>query len=364
LYFVVALTLRRWSLEEWLSSATLWSDLLARSGADPLFLSWEWLTDWWRCFGIGKSREPNILACYRGERLVGIAPFYKTVVLRGRLLPARSMQFIGLSWRDPTQLISEYLDVIALPEQAALVREACVRALLDEGAWSELVIGYTGAAKCWRKAFSEQMSPRRHYVRELDRAVSYQADLSGGFDGYLRSLGQSTRRSIWNLRRRLDALGRVRLEHIGPDDIAAGFQDLNRLHQLRWNRPAFTGRRLEFHTGFAVRLASCGELALSRLRVGRNVVSVLYDIRKAGRQYNIKQGFDPAFASHLSLGLLHLGYALEAAAANRIGVYDFLAGRGQRTNFKHNLSQLHVGLSSVQMLRGMVLPTLYRWRGG
>ena len=105
----------------------------------------------------------------------------------------------------------------------------------------------------------------------------------------------------------------VRLESVAQEDIARGFADLNRLHQLRWRKPAFTGRRLHFHTTLARRLAARGELALSRLRVGAEVVSVLYDIRKGPRQYNIKMAFNPAFSHRVSLGLIHLGYAMEAA---------------------------------------------------
>jgi len=48
---VSALTLRRWTVEEWLSNEVAWSQLLAGSNADPLFLSWEWQTRWWQCYG-------------------------------------------------------------------------------------------------------------------------------------------------------------------------------------------------------------------------------------------------------------------------------------------------------------------------
>ena len=61
-----ALTLRRWAVEEWLGSELAWSRLLARSGADPLFLSWEWLTDWWRSYGGSLGRSPH-LAVQRPE---------------------------------------------------------------------------------------------------------------------------------------------------------------------------------------------------------------------------------------------------------------------------------------------------------
>jgi len=357
------LTLRRWSIAEWLASEAAWERLLARSDADALFLSWEWLTLWWHCFAGALSAVPEILAFYRGDELVGVAPLYRHRVVRSRLLRATSVQLIGLSWRDPGALISEYLDVVATTAETDMVRCACVSALLEEQAWTEWVVGFTAAGREWCEVFARTQRGERHYVRDVDRLVSYQADLSGGFGGYLRSLGQSTRRSVWNLRHRLAKGGTVRFDLLAaPEEIDSGFSDLNRLHRLRWQQPAFAGTGLEFHSRLARRLASRGELALSVLRVGSQVVSVLYDIRKGLRQYNISMGFDPSFGSTLSLGLIHLGYSMEAAAERRVSTYDFLAGFGQHTDYKRHLSQARCDLSCVQVLRGYLLPSLYRWR--
>jgi len=356
-----ALTLLRWSVAEWLDNEPVWRRLLARSNADALFLSWEWQTLWWECFGGALSATPDIMAFHRGSELVGIAPFYRRRVVRRGLVPARSVQLIGLSWRDSGPMISEYLDVVAVTEETDAVRSACAQVLLQDRAWTEWVIGFTAASMEWSAAFSGLGARPRPYVRVVDGMMSYQADLSQGFAAYLRSLGQSARRSMWSLRRRLAAQGQVRFELVAPEQIDSGFNDLNRLHQLRWRRPAFTGSALQFHRRLAHRLASRGELALSRLRMGDEAVSVLYDIRKGARQYNISLGFNPAFSSKLSLGLVHFGYALEAAADSRIGIYDFLGGGGQRSDYKRHLSQAHSTLGCVQVLRGHLLPSLYRW---
>ena len=198
-----ALTTRRWSVEEWLSSESAWGNLLARSSADALFLSWQWLTHWWQYYANDLGLTAEILAFYRGVNLVGIAPLYHRLVVRGGLVRVRSVQLIGHSWRDPTPLISEYLDVIAAQEDLDVVRNECLRALLDQPAWTEFVIGFTAAGEQWRDAFSRRAPSTGHYARELDRLVSYHADLTQGFTAYLKDLGQSTRRSVWNLRRRL-----------------------------------------------------------------------------------------------------------------------------------------------------------------
>jgi CelD/BcsL family acetyltransferase involved in cellulose biosynthesis len=357
-----ALLVRRWTNEEWLANQASWTALQARSSSDRLFLSWEWLTLWWRCYGSTLGRTPEILAFYRGADLVGLVPLYHRRVMRGGLVLAHSVQVIGLSWRDPEPLISEYLDVIAAREDLDEVRHACAQALVEEPSWSELVFGFTAAADSWREAFAAPRSNKELYVRNLDRCVSYQADLSDGFGPYLRTLGQSTRRSLWNLRHRLASFGEVRVEQLREHEIEEGFEDLNRLHTLRWKRPAFTGKRLSFHTSLARLLAPRGELAFSRLRIGGELVSVLYDIRREQRQYNLKMGFDPRFSVRVSLGLIHLGYAMEAAAAEQIRIYDFLAGPGRTSDYKRHLSQVRRDLSCVQILRGRLLPSLYRWR--
>jgi CelD/BcsL family acetyltransferase involved in cellulose biosynthesis len=357
-----ALLVRRWTSEEWLANHASWATLQARSSADPLFLSWEWLTLWWRHYGGTLGRTPDILAFYRGDDLVGLVPMYHRHVMRGGLVLAHSVQVIGLSWRDPEPLISEYLDVIAAREDLDAVRRTCAQVLLAEPSWSELVIGFTAAADCWRDAFAAPATTKERYARTLDRCVTYHADLSDGFGAYLRTLGQSTRRSLWNLRRRLGTLGEVRLEQLREHEIDEGFGDLNRLHSLRWRKPAFTGKRLSFHTSLARLLVARGELAFSRLRVGGEVVSVLYDIRRQQRQYNLKMAFNPAIGVGVSLGLIHLGYAMEAAAAARIRIYDFLAGPGRTSDYKGHLSQIQRELSCVQILRGRLLPSLYRWR--
>jgi CelD/BcsL family acetyltransferase involved in cellulose biosynthesis len=53
---------------------------------------------------------------------------------------------------------------------------------------------------------------------------------------------------------------------------------------------------------------------------------------------------------------------MEAAAEHGVTLYDFLAGPGQAYDFKRNLGQIRRDLSCVQLLRGGLLPALYRWR--
>ncbi len=356
------LLLQRWSEDEWLAREEAWSGLLRDTSTDQLFMSWDWLTAWWRQFGAQLRATADIHAYIEGNRLVGLVPVYRRRLLRSGVLPAESVQMMGLAWRDSEPLISEYLDVIARPEHVDCVRRAFISDLLLQDSWTEFVVGFTPHANAWIRDYIGCGGAPRHYARQLDQSVSYQADLSGGFSAYLGALHQSTRRSIWNLRSRLSAGGQVLVQSARAEEVEAGFAELNRLHEMRWGRPAFVGQRLQFHLRFARHLARQGELRLSRLSVDGRVVSVLYDVLRGGRQYNIKMAFDPTFSRRLSIGLIHLGYAMEAAVADGATLYDFLAGPGKTTDFKRLLSQKQCPLSSVQMVRGALLPGLYRWR--
>src|SRR5689334_8701695 len=103
---VSGLVARRWSPDEWSRGQAVWDALVARSGADPLFLSWGWLTQWWQCYGHRLGHPPIIVAFYRDQALVGLVPLYFRHVRRGGCVVAKSVQVIGLSWRDPEPLIS------------------------------------------------------------------------------------------------------------------------------------------------------------------------------------------------------------------------------------------------------------------
>lgn len=348
-----------WTYLDWQAHEDQWTKLLEQSGQDPLFLSWEWMTIWWRVFGDKPTNSLCLLAAHRDGELVGIAPLYLSTTRRFGL-SVRSLQFIGQSWRDGNVISSEYLDVIAACSQRDQMRAAFVHHLAKAHKWSEFTLSRSASHAKWSAAFSSTSSRALAYVRNVDPGRSYQADLSGGFEAFRHKLGQSTRRSVWHLRRRIE--GKSRFECIPADEIEEAFAHLNRLHELRWGHPGFAGNRLQFHSELASRLAQRGELSMTRLTTDGKVVAVLFDVRKGSNQYNIKMAFDPNLVHGFSLGLILFGYALEHAAAQGVSTYDFLPGGGKKSDYKLHLSQARREVATLQFVRGALLPALYRCR--
>src|SRR5207249_3171661 len=85
-----------------------WNGLLARSTANTIFLTWEWLYSWWEHFQIG--RRLAIRLVYDDDQLVGIAPFYYEAARIKGIIPLKSLQWLGTG-----EVGSDYLNVICEP---------------------------------------------------------------------------------------------------------------------------------------------------------------------------------------------------------------------------------------------------------
>src|SRR4051812_42996108 len=109
-----AIHVRRWTEAEFLANREPWQRLLARSAADPLFMSWDWLTCWWRHHRAVLEAQLCVLALYDQDgELCGVAPLYFHRGVHRALFRTRRLELLGNAWRDPDAIFSEYLDVVA-----------------------------------------------------------------------------------------------------------------------------------------------------------------------------------------------------------------------------------------------------------
>src|SRR6266571_5902357 len=124
-----------------------WSALLPESGADNLFLTWEWLRTWWK--HLSGRRRLFIVAVRQGGRLLAIAPLSRKPGGFARLLPI--LEFLGTGTAG-----SDYLDIIVRRGSEPEVREALAR---EMGGWKAALAlsqlkedGSTGSAMAHRLA--------------------------------------------------------------------------------------------------------------------------------------------------------------------------------------------------------------------
>lgn len=344
--------------EDWFFTAEEeWQQLLDASDADPLFLSWHWMYDWWQRFQRPGDRL-RLLAAYRGDRLVGLAPLYqaRTRYLRG-LLPVQRLQFLGTGIRRSAGLRSEYLAFILDREQRDAGLAALLGKLRELDGWQEA---------CFQDVPEEDpLTGDLHTLgkrRELDRQRAYPIDTRGRFEDYLAALGRNTRLKLYNRRKLLNSLGQVELRRAANDDLDALIDCLNRFDRTRFGHDSTINEatRAQLHALARNRPGLSVSRHSSFLLLDGEPLSVVINITLGARIYNMQLGFRPDFHKKISLGTLHLGYAIEQAFNDPdIECFDLLLGDGKNSNYKRHLTDLSREAASWQVMRSPLLKTLF-----
>jgi len=347
---------RSWSEDEFAAGANEWRRLLDESGADPLFMSWDWQWRWWRHHAGFLGAQLCLLAAYLPDgRLVGIAPLYRRRAPHRYGLQAPRLEFIGLAFRDSRPVFSEYLDLIVATSCERQVLAAFARALRTDGRWSDLVFANTRTHSMAALLVKEHLA-RDCYVRRLDILEAHATRLPARFENYIKALKSGTRRKLWNQR------GRLQSPHVTlatETDIGDFLDQIDNFHRVRWGGAHYLGARRRFHLDFAAEMARRNALRMSILSVDGEPISVMYNLHLRNTEYNMQSGFSAA-AADLSPGYLHFGYCVEDACTRGVTSFDFLAGSGRNRQYKQDFLTSQMGLLTLQVVRGPALRALYR----
>ena len=97
------------------------------------------------------------------------------------------------------------------------------------------------------------------------------------------------------------------------------------------------------------------------MSVSDTPVSVVFDIRYQGRQYNFQSGYQENYCKSVALGTLHFGYQIEAAFNNpAIQFYDFMAGKGKNCDYKKKLVNRTDEFATLLLVRSHWLKQAYK----
>ena len=345
---------RVWNAEEFAASRAIWDDLVSRSDADPLFMGWDWQWRWWTHHAGALNATLRLVAIYEGERLLGLAPFYSHAVVIRHVLRVQRLELIGVAWRDPRAVFSEYLDIIGDRQYRGEIVAAVGRWLAAQRFWDDLALCCCKPDGVAPQLVAEQLKGWTH-VRAVDPMVGWCARLPSSFEHYVQTLTPAVRRKLFNHRRKLSE---AQLVYANAEDLSDSLRMLWSLSRLRWNTSPLAHVQ-NFQISMATELARRGELRLSRLCAANGIQSVLYNVQRAGTVYYLQSAFDAANAHGLSPGYLHFGYAIEAACREGAKRFDFLAGRGLRRDYKRDFMTDAIPMVSYHVVRRAITRVLY-----
>ena len=330
-----------------------WNELLRDSHSDSVFLTWEWLSTWWRHLSRGR-RLFVVVARDRG-RAIALAPLVVRSPALLSALPFPTIQFMGTG-----SVGSDRLDVILRRGHEA----AGIAALAGPmaGAARALELGQVRDGASGAVALGAFLCHLGWSVAEEPTDISRYIDLSGiGWDAYLAGLGPAHRADF---RRKLRRLGRdFRLSFRTVATEERRLQALHRLialHRARWcgRGPSFafhTPGHVRFHEEITRLACERGWLRFHTLWLDGAPAAALYGFKYGSTFSFYQSGFDPAFAPY-SAGLVTMGLSIRSAIEERALEYDMLQGD---ETYKSRWARVARGVGRIELypprLKGRVV---------
>ena len=327
-----------------------WDELVRQSSADALFMGHAWQSQWWAAFGPLHELTPCFLEFRRNDGTVrGRASFFRRRV-KIKALSFQTLEVLGNLWRGPATFRSEFLDVLAAPEDSHAVAEALRLWLQQDTAWDLMPAVDPAADGLLARALeAESEFDRKRSIEAA--ATSFEVRIEGKIEDYRAGLSANTRRKMFGQRRKLQ-------EAVGPVSLSTTqeFGELERLHTLRWGSPLLHSGRQEFLAGLREALPE-GALHVSELRAGSTSVSALLNACVDGqRLYNLQGGFDARACESLSPARLHWGLLIEEVfEARTVGCIDLLLGSGRTDDYKQEIARPGRSAITIQVLRNPML---------
>ena len=334
-----------------------WDDLLKCSDADRLFMSWPWLFSWWRTWSSSLSAELLLLTVRCNGRLVGLAPFYVSTTRGVFGLSIKRIHVIGNAWKIMPTVRSEYMGLIAESGLEEKVLQSVLE-YLQQYKWNDLVI--CDVELEYLRRCSAVIKEQKLAIIELRDDKGVVIDVGKQFPGWVSSLGRNTRKKLLNDRRIIIIQADMETCEANKSEWAYYFDKLNELHEARWGEACFSGLSEEFHRYlFSISEPSL-KVRLSGLKLNGNIQSVLYDIQAGEKIYNLQSGFNDSYSKKLSLGTMHLGYAIERSFGDpHIKWYDLLAGAGKNSFYKDRFKGEAVSFRTIILVRHPLMKVMY-----
>jgi CelD/BcsL family acetyltransferase involved in cellulose biosynthesis len=288
-----------------------WGELWRACPTATPFQSPEWLLPWWSAFGPG---ELLTIVCRADGRLVGLAPLYMEHGALGcRILP------LGIG-------ISDYLDVLAVPDHADAVPAAMTGAMQDVPGWQEWEF-----AELAPDALARRILARPGLAAEETRASTCPVLELPPSAKTLKDVVPARRwRHLSMSRNRAARRGNIEITcadaSSAPDMLTELFRFSQRRREFLEEPSVFADERVQsFHLNAAPLLVAAGLARICRLRLGQQTAAVCYTFQRDHAVLLYALGFDLAFEFE-SPGTTLVAHVIETAMQEGRREVDFMRG--------------------------------------
>lgn len=303
-----------------------WNDLLSRSASHVPFLRHEYITAWWQGLGGGEWKRGElfvITARQEGGYLVGIAPLFLTDNRDGEV----ALMLLG------SIEISDYLDVIARPDDLPAFLEALLSFLATEQVPGAGLLDLYNVLESSPTIPAMQAAADKlgwKYTTQLLQHCPY-IPLPGDWEKYLCSIDKKQRHEIRRKLRRAEEYDLPLRWYVlqDGDKLDQEVDDFLKLMAQDHDKAKFLTPEMKSQMHSIVRAAyQAGWLQLAFIEVNGEKVAGYLNFDYTNHIWVYNSGLDFRF-SDLSPGWVLLAYLLEWANEHHRQSFDFMRGDEQ-----------------------------------
>ena len=298
-----------------------WKTLLPRSGADTVFMTWDWQQTWWEWFGQGS--QLNVATIRDGVELVGLVPLHA----QGNDTDPGTFRLAG------GVELADYLDlVVTTDSREAETYEAFWRWLTADFVhnWNLLDLHNLPASS----PSLRRLPALAEATGEFDVSLRVQEvcpviALPSTWGEYLSSLSKKERHEIRRKLRKVNREATVGCYYADdPASLYGEVEDFIALHRMSAGpKNAFMDDKRQgfFHALAQVALRN-GWLRLAFLSVDDLKASAMLCFRYGNAFQVYNSGYNPALYPELSTGIVLLSHCIYDAIEEGLAIFDFLRG--------------------------------------
>jgi CelD/BcsL family acetyltransferase involved in cellulose biosynthesis len=326
-------------LNEFDSLKNYWASLPKNSITDNnIFLTWEWLSTWWKYFG--KDRKLLILLVEDANKILAIAPLMLSKYKPKRFIPTiRKVEFLGYPQSD-------YNNFIILEKETECLRSIINYLHRDVSGWDWIELKEIPESTLTLKLFQEIATDSQIKLRKNEHTCSIcpYVSLPESLDTFLKKLSVNVRHTLRRNLRKLEQSFLVEFKNYKDFGFSLdeAMRLFFRLHEMRWKERGSKGVfekggsvLKDFHLSIAKCFAENGWLSLNFLALNSEPVSAVYSFEYGQKVYGYLTGFDPKYSAY-SIGNISLLFLINDCIKRGLRELDMLRGAEAYKNYWTN----------------------------
>jgi CelD/BcsL family acetyltransferase involved in cellulose biosynthesis len=310
--------------KEFESLSEVWDSLLRNSGDNnPIYLTHEWLSTWWKHFGEGK--QLNVLLIEKEGQPMSIVPLMRTEYRIG-LIKIRALETLG-------SLNCNHIG-LTLSGSSEEAVSVFLTYLEEEFAKGELALRLTWVPDdcAFLNLLRSRISlPASNLImQDKVKTLAPYITLPSTWDEYSRWLSPNRRHVLRRKLRSLEKAHRVEFRDCTGDNLESMLSRFIDLHERRWQsanvKGVFYDPKMEgFYRDIATQFVKKGWLHFSCLFVDNEVTSAEYGFIYNHKFYCVITARDIKYYDY-NVGHLHLMRLIKYAIEKGLREFDFLRG--------------------------------------